>query len=68
MLELLAAAGEAFIRVDLQVHQGDSIGSGREPVRIENIDAPDLPHSPKAIRRAPMHGATTRPAKPHATR
>ena len=32
---------------DLRVHDGDSIRCGQERVRIENIDATELPDSPK---------------------
>lgn len=31
----------------LSVHDGDSIRCGRERIRIANIDAPELPDSPK---------------------
>ena len=31
----------------LEVHDGDTIRCGRERVRIANIDAPELPDSPK---------------------
>lgn len=41
---LLAAA---FVCTPLSVHDGDSIRCGRERVRISNIDAPELPDSPK---------------------
>ncbi|GAA4772796.1 hypothetical protein GCM10023219_19980 [Stakelama sediminis] len=41
------AAGQPSACSDLQVHDGDSIRCGRERIRIENIDAPELPDSPK---------------------
>lgn len=41
---LLAAAA---LCVSLSVHDGDSIRCGSERVRIANIDAPELPGSPK---------------------
>ena len=51
MLLLLAAAALAttqpFACAQLSVHDGDSIRCGRERIRIENIDAPELPDSPK---------------------
>lgn len=33
--------------VSLSVHDGDSIRCGRERIRIQDIDAPELPDSPK---------------------
>ena len=51
MILLLAAAALAadqpFACSQLQVHDGDSIRCGRERIRIETIDAPELPDSPK---------------------
>lgn len=51
MLAILAAAALAgdqpFICTQLQVHDGDSIRCAGERIRIENIDAPELPDSPK---------------------
>lgn len=51
MLAILAAAALAgdqpFVCAPLQVHDGDSIRCGAERIRIENIDAPELPDSPK---------------------
>ena len=41
---LLAAA---VLCISPTVHDGDSIRCGREKVRIANIDAPELPDSPK---------------------
>lgn len=51
MLAILLAATLAGIQpfacTGLQVHDGDSIRCGSERIRIENIDAPELPDSPK---------------------
>lgn len=51
MLAILAAAAFAgdqpFVCKQLSVHDGDSIRCGGERIRIENIDAPELPDSPK---------------------
>lgn len=51
MFVLLAAAALAsnqpFACAQLKVHDGDSIRCGSERIRIENIDAPELPDSPK---------------------
>jgi endonuclease YncB( thermonuclease family) len=41
---VLAAAA---LCVSVTVHDGDTIRCGRERVRIANIDAPELPDSPK---------------------
>ena len=45
MIVLLAAAVASCLSV--QVHDGDSIRCGGERIRIANIDAPELPDSPK---------------------
>ncbi|MDE2442118.1 MAG: thermonuclease family protein [Betaproteobacteria bacterium] len=44
-MSILAAA--AFLCASPQVHDGDSIRCGGERIRIANIDAPELPDSPK---------------------
>jgi endonuclease YncB( thermonuclease family) len=44
---LALAAAQPFVCSGLQVHDGDSIRCGSERIRIENIDAPELPDSPK---------------------
>ena len=44
-LTLLAAA--AVTCLSPSVHDGDSIRCGSERIRISNIDAPELPDSPK---------------------
>jgi len=44
MLFILAAAAAC---PSLQVHDGDTIRCGAERIRIANIDAPELPDSPK---------------------
>ena len=48
------------------VHYGDTIRCGRERVRIANIDAPELPDSPKRHdrRRSYAWVATVSRAKP----
>jgi micrococcal nuclease len=49
------------------VHDGDTIRCGRERVRIANIDAPELPDSPKCQdRRRSLPGAILPRAKPRA--
>ena len=45
LLTLLAPAALACTSVT--VHDGDSIRCGSERIRISNIDAPELPESPK---------------------
>lgn len=42
---ILVAAAAACL--SLQVHDGDTIRCGAERIRIANIDAPELPDSPK---------------------
>jgi endonuclease YncB( thermonuclease family) len=42
-----AALTAAVLCASLSVHDGDSIRCGRERIRIEDIDAPELPDSPK---------------------
>lgn len=37
----------AFLCAAPQIHDGDSIRCGAERIRIANIDAPELPDSPK---------------------
>jgi len=48
MLIILAAA--AAICSPVSIHDGDTIRCGAERVRIANIDAPELPGSPKCQR------------------
>ncbi len=43
----LAILAAATLCASLSVHDGDSIGCGGERIRIANIDAPELPGSPK---------------------
>lgn len=64
---LLAAAA---LCVSLSVHDGDSIRCGSERVRIANIDAPELPGSPKCEdrRRSYAWVATTGPERPPGSR
>lgn len=45
LLTFLASA--AFVCASPTVHDGDTIRCGGERIRIENIDAPELPDSPK---------------------
>ncbi|EHJ57918.1 hypothetical protein NSU_pLA1024 (plasmid) [Novosphingobium pentaromativorans US6-1] len=60
---LLAAAA---LCMSPSVHDGDTIRCGRERVRIANIDAPELPNSPKCQdrRRSYAWVATLPRAKP----
>lgn len=51
----VVAAATAALCIAPQVHDGDSIRCGAERVRISNIDAPELPGSPKCGSR---HGYT----------
>jgi len=46
-LPFLLAAAAATSCLGLSVHDGDTIRCGRERVRISDIDAPELPDSPK---------------------
>lgn len=45
VIALVSAATSAC--VGLSVHDGDTVRCGQERVRIVNIDAPELPDSPK---------------------
>jgi len=44
---LILASASSFICVAPNVHDGDTIRCGAERIRIANIDAPELPDSPK---------------------
>lgn len=46
-MSLLALASAAALCASLSVHDGDSIRCGSERIRIADIDAPELPDSPK---------------------
>ena len=52
------------------VHDGDTIRCGRERVRIANIDAPELPDSPKCHDRRVSYAwvAIIAPGRPRARR
>lgn len=43
----LAASVVSFVCASPSVHDGDSIRCGRERIRLANIDAPELPGSPR---------------------
>lgn len=47
MLTIILSAAAATSCPGLTVHDGDSIRCGTERVRIADIDAPELPNSPK---------------------
>lgn len=55
MIVVLTLAPAAILTcIPVQVHDGDSIRCGAERIRIANIDAPELPGSPKCEgRRSP---------------
>jgi len=44
---IVLAAAAATACPSLSVHDGDTIRCGRERIRISDIDAPELPDSPK---------------------
>lgn len=44
---LILAASAALTCQSVTVHDGDSIRCGAERIRIANIDAPEMPDSPK---------------------
>lgn len=44
---LILAASASFVCVAPNVHDGDSLRCDGERIRIANIDAPELPDSPK---------------------
>ena len=50
-MSLLAILAAATVCTSLSIHDGDSIRCGSERIRIENIDAPELPDSPKCTDR-----------------
>ena len=43
----MSVAAALVLCVTPLVHDGDTLRCGREKIRIENIDAPELPGSPK---------------------
>lgn len=47
LLPMILAAAVATSCPALSVHDGDTIRCGRERIRIADIDAPELPGSPK---------------------
>jgi len=46
-MSFIAALASGALCASLSVHDGDSIRCGGERIRIANIDAPELPGSPK---------------------
>jgi endonuclease YncB( thermonuclease family) len=47
MFLLILAAGASALCANPSVHDGDTIRCGAERIRIQDIDAPELPGSPK---------------------
>lgn len=43
----MSAAAALLLCLSPTVHDGDTLWCGRHKIRIENIDAPELPDSPK---------------------
>jgi hypothetical protein len=50
-------AASTFFCTAPQVHDGDSLRCGGERIRIANIDAPELPDSPRCTDPGDMAGA-----------
>jgi len=51
LLPMIMAAAAGTSCLGVSVHDGDTIRCGGERIRIANIDAPELPGSPKCERR-----------------